>query len=130
MDDLSTRPVKKAAGKDRVKIGWSSSGPIYADEMAESSRVSTVRVALMNIADALGDVDGFIEQYDEEARKMPKIAAEIAQRLLSAGRVEEACQALDAAEHRQHNTRWNWPDFTWEDTRIDVLEALGRADDA
>ena len=42
----------------------------------------------MNIADALGDVDGFIEQYDEAARKMPKIAAEIAQRLLSACRVD------------------------------------------
>src|SRR5436190_21083036 len=32
MVDLSTRPVKKPAEKDRVKIGWSSSGPIYADE--------------------------------------------------------------------------------------------------
>ena len=130
MVDLSTRPVKKPAEKDRVKIGWSSSGPIYADEMAESSRVSTVRVALMNIADALGDVDGFIEQYDEAARKMPKIAAEIAQHLLSACRVDEAWQAIQAAEPRQLSGRWNWPDFAWEDARIDVLEALGRAEDA
>src|SRR5437763_2611771 len=130
MVDLSTRPVKKPAEKDRVKIGWSSSGPIYADEMAESSRVSTVRLALMNIADALGDVDGFIEQHDEAARKMPKIAAEIAQRLLSAGRVEEAWQAIEAAEPRQHNTRWNWPDFAWENARIGVLEALGRTENA
>src|SRR5205085_2755356 len=104
MVDLSNQPVKKPAEKDRVKIGWSSSGPIYADEMAESSRVSTVRLALMNIADALGDVDAFVEQYDQKARKMPKIAAEIAQRLLSAGRVEEAWQAIEAAEPRQHNT--------------------------
>src|SRR5438105_15940066 len=108
MDDLSTRPVKKAAGKDRVKTGWSSSGPIYADEMAESSRVSTVRLALMNIADALGDVDGFIEQYDERARKMPKIAADIAQRLLSAGRIEEAWQVIEDAEHRQRSRQWDW----------------------
>ena len=84
----------------------------------------------MNIADALGDIDSFIEQYNEKARKMPKIAAEIARRLLSAGRVEEAWQAIEAAEPRQHNTRWNWPDFAWEDARIDVLEALGRAQDA
>jgi hypothetical protein len=90
MVDLSNQPVKKPAEKDRVKIGWSSSGPIYADEMAESSRVSTVRLSLMNIADAWGDVDAFIEQYDPKTRKMPKIAAEIAQRLLSAGRIEEA----------------------------------------
>jgi hypothetical protein len=78
----------------------------------------------------LGDVDGFIEQYDERARKVPKIAAEIAQRLLSAGRVEEAWQAIEAAEHRQRSSRWDWPDFAWEDVRIDVLEALERAEDA
>ena len=130
MVDLSSHPVKKPAEKDRVKIGWSSSGPIYADEMAESSRVSTVRLALMNIADALGDVDGFIEQYEEETRKMPKVAAEIAQRLLSAGRVEEAWQAIEAAEPRQRSGRWKWLDFAWADTRIDVLEALGRRQDA
>jgi hypothetical protein len=130
MIDLSNRPVTKLAEKDRVKIGWSSSGPIYADEMAERSRVSTTRLALMAIADALGDVDAFIEQYDEETRKVPKIAAEIAQRLLAAGRVEEAWHAIEAAEPRQRGGRWNWPDFEWENARIDVLEALGRTDDA
>jgi len=130
MVDLSNQPVKKPAEKDRVKIGWSSSGPIYADEMAERSRVSTVRLALMNIADALGDVDAFIAQYDPKTRKMPKIAAEIAQRLLSAGRVEQAWQAIEAAEPRQRSGRWNWLDFAWEDARIDVLEALGRIHDA
>ena len=61
---------------------------------------------------------------------MPKIAAEIAQRLLSACRVDEAWQAIQAAEPRQLSGRWNWPDFAWEDARIDVLEALGRTEDA
>jgi hypothetical protein len=128
--DLSNRPVTKPAEKDRVKIGWSSSGPIYADEMAERSRVSTVRLALTKLADALGDVDAFIEQYEEETRKVPKIAAEIARRLLSAGRAQEAWQTIEATKHRRGNGSWNWPDFEWEDARIDVLEALGRADDA
>jgi hypothetical protein len=36
----------------------------------------------------------YIEQYDEEARKVPKIAAEIAQRLLAAGRAQEAWQTI------------------------------------
>jgi hypothetical protein len=49
MIDLSKRPVTKPAEKERVKIGWSSSGPIYADEIAERSRVSTVRLALTEI---------------------------------------------------------------------------------
>jgi uncharacterized protein DUF6880 len=98
--------------------------------MAERSRVSTVRLALTEIADALGDVDAFIEQYEEETRKVPKIAAEIARRLLSAGRAEEAWQTIEAAKHRRRNGSWDWPDFEWEDARIDVLEALGRDDDA
>jgi len=130
MTDLSNRPVTKPAEKDRVKIGWSSSGPIYEDEMAERSRVSTVRLALTEIADAQGDVDAFIEQYEEETRKVPKIAAEIARRLLSAGRAQEAWQTIEAAEHRRRRSGWDWPDFEWEDARIDVLDALGRTDDA
>jgi Family of unknown function (DUF6880) len=75
MIDLSNRPVAKPADKVRVKIGWSSAGPIYAEEMAERSRISTVRHALQDIADAMGDADAFIEQFDEQARKVPKIAA-------------------------------------------------------
>ncbi len=130
MIDLSNRPVTKPAEKDRVKIGWSSSGPIYADEMAERSRVSTVRHALRDIADAMGDVDAFIEQFDQQTRKVPKIAAEIARRLLAAGRAEEAWQTIETTEHPRRSSHWDWPDFEWEDARIDVLDALGRSDDA
>jgi hypothetical protein len=123
---LSAQPVRKPAAKERQIIGWSSGGTIYEDEIAERSRVSTARMALQEIADARGDVDGFIDQYEEPARKAPKIAAEIARRLLAAGRADEALQRLDAAEHR----RASWPDFDWEDARIEALEALGRGDEA
>ena len=37
---------------------------------------------------------------------------------------------IEATNHRRRNSSWDWPDFEWEDTRIDVLEALGRGDDA
>ena len=130
MIDLSNRPITKPAEKARVKIGWSSSGPIYADEIAERSRVGTVHLALTEIADMQGDVDAFVGQYEEKARKVPKIAAEIAQRLLAAGRIEEAWRAISAAEHRRRDGGWNWPEFEWENVRIEVLEALGRAEDA
>ncbi len=129
MVDLSNRPVPRPADKDRVAISWGSGGPLYADEMEERSRLSTVRLALMDIADALGDVDAFIAQYDDKTRKVPKIAAEIARRLLAAGRSDEALRTLEEAEHRKPSS-WDWPDFDWEDTRITVLESLGRADDA
>ena len=118
MIDLSNRPVAKSADKDRVKIGWSSAGPIYADEMAERSRISTARRVLQDIAEAMGDVDAFIEQFDEQARKVPKIAAEIARRLLAAGRAGEAWQTIEATEHRPRNNDWDWPDFASEDARI------------
>ena len=129
MIDLSNAPVRKPADKDRVKIGWSSAGPIYQDEIAERSRVSTVRLALMEIADAQGDVDSFINQYNDENRRVPRIAAAIAQRLLAAGRAKEAWQTIEATVHRRSGSS-DWPDFEWEDARIDVLEALGRTDDA
>jgi hypothetical protein len=61
---------------------------------------------------------------------VPKIAAEIARRLLSAGRAEEAWQTIAATEHRRRSGGWDWPDFAWEDARIAVLEALGNADAA
>jgi hypothetical protein len=123
---LSAQPVRKPAAKERQVIGWSSGGAIYADEIAERSRVSTVRLALQEIADAQGDVDAFIAQYEEPVRKAPKISAEIARRLLTAGRPDEAWQTLEATELR----RGGWPDFEWEDARIDVLEARHRSDEA
>jgi hypothetical protein len=99
---------------------------MYADDIEERSHASIVRLALQEIADAQGDADAFIAQYDEQTRKVPKIAAEIAWRLLAADRAEEAWRTIEATEHR----RSGWPDFEWEDARIDVLDALGRADDA
>ncbi len=98
---LSAQPVRKPAAKERQVISWSSGGAIYADEIAESSRVSTVRLALQEIADAQGDVDAFIAQYEEPVRKAPTIAAKIAHRLLTAGRADEAWQILEATEHRR-----------------------------
>lgn len=102
------------------------SGPIYEDEIDTRHRASVIHLALRDIADAQGDVDAFIAQYDAQTRKVPGIAAEIARRLLSAGRAVEALQTIEAAEHK----RSGWPDFEWEDARIDVFEALERAGDA
>jgi hypothetical protein len=99
---------------------------MYRDEIEASSRKTTVRLALQEIAEAQGDVDAFIAQYDEAARRVPNIAAVIARRLLAAGRAQEALQAVETAEHRGNG----WRDTDWEDARIDVLDALARKDDA
>lgn len=124
--ELSKTPVEKPPQDKRKVIGWGTGGPMYEDEIAARSRESTVRLALQEIADAQGDVDAFIGQYDEKTRRVPRIAAEIARRLLAAGRAEEALRTIEAAEHR----RGGWPDFDWEDARIEVLDVLGRGDEA
>lgn len=98
------------------------------DKRRERYRLDVASRALRDIADAQGDVDGFIAQYDEETRKLPRIAAEIAQRLLAAGRAEEALHTLDASS-QDDPADWRWGGFEWEDARIDALEALGRADE-
>jgi hypothetical protein len=129
---LAAEPVRRPPAKERQAIGWASTGAIYADEVAERSRVSTVQLALQDIADAQGDVDAYIAQYEERARKVPKIAAEIARRLLAAGRTDEAWQTIEATEHRHRDwsdLEWE-PDFEWDDVRIDVLDALGHNDEA
>jgi hypothetical protein len=124
--ELSRMPVDKPPADQRKVLGWGPGGPFYADEVRSSGRASTIRLALQEIADLQGDVDGFIEQYDAAARKAPRIAAEIGRRLLAAGRADEALRTLEAAERG----RRLWPDFDWEDARIDVLDALGRGEDA
>ena len=128
---LAKTPLKKPTSKDRVAVGWASGGAIYQDEIDERSRDSMVRLALMAIADALGDVEAFIAQYDEGTRKVPRIAAEIANRLLSANRPDDALRILDeATQNNPAQSRFNWPDFHWVDARIAVLEELDRGNEA
>jgi hypothetical protein len=133
LDHLKTRfialakaPAEKPPSEFRKVIGWGMGGPLYEDEIKARSRESTIRLALREIADAQGDVDAFIALYDEKTRKAPRIAAEIARRLLAAGRANEALQIIDGAERRRNG----WTDFEWEDARIEVLEALGRSGEA
>jgi len=48
-----------------------------------------VRIAMLDIADALGDAEAYWSEYrnhDPEALTVPAIAAEVAQRLTTAGR--------------------------------------------
>jgi hypothetical protein len=124
--ELSATPVEKPSQDKRRVIGWGTTGPMYEDEIEARSRKTTVRLALREIADAQGDVDAFIAQYDEPARKRPRIAAEIARRLLAANRAKDALKAIEAAEHG----RYGWSDLDLEDARIDTLDALARGDEA
>lgn len=113
-------PPPPATGERRV-IGWGSSGALYADDIKARGRAMAIRLALQDIADAQGDVDAYIAQYDAAIRRKPSIAAELAERLVAAGRASEA---LEFVAHVEYDER-SWPHFEFEDVRIAVYEAVG-----
>ncbi len=117
-------PALGNEGLDRLKsllLQW-------LNEPNESVRdhETTVRIALQAIADATGDVDAYIAEQPEKTRLIPAIAAEIARRLLSAGRAEDALQALDGADVTGSPER----EMEWQLARAETLETLGRTDEA
>lgn len=126
VEELGRTPVPVPPRSEWQAVGWGSGGTRYAHEMDERARQSTVAMALKDIADVQGDVDGFIAQYDPKTRKVPKIAAEIAQRLLAVGRAGDALGFIERAEVNEAR----WIPAEWQDARLGVLEALDRKDEA
>ncbi|MED5547365.1 MAG: hypothetical protein VYD90_19205 [Pseudomonadota bacterium] len=124
---LAKSPPVAPKGKARRIIGYGSQGPIYEDDYKARHHTRLVKRTLAEIADALGDVDGFVALQSNDERTNPAIAAQIAQRLLDAGRADEALAALDQApaELREGG---RWPE--WQKVRIDALEAAGQPETA
>lgn len=122
----AAEPVAATPDAEREVIGWGSGGPMYADEIEFRHGQRASAQLLKDIADAMGDVDAWIAQYDPETRRVPAIAAGIAERLLAANRVEEAWTAIEAADAGARD----WLPPEWERARLAVLEALGRGNEA
>ncbi|ORE91323.1 hypothetical protein ATO13_20204 [Stappia sp. 22II-S9-Z10] len=110
---------------ERVVVGWSPAGPLYAHDLERTRRTMTVRLGLRDVAEASGDVDAYIAQYDAKARKVPSIAADLAARLIAAGRAAEALEIL-AASARSSLPR----PPEWDAAKTAALEALDRLDEA
>lgn len=122
----SKEPKDKPAEDKREIIGWGSGGTLYEDEIYDTQRDLTVRIALQEIADAQGDVDFYIAQQPEKTRKAPTVAADIANRLVSAGRAKEALEVLNEVD----TTGQADMPFEWQLARVAAIEALGRAEEA
>ncbi len=120
----STTPPKAS---DRKVIAITTRGPIQREDFEARYKARRIQSALTDIADALGDADGYAARYSDEERSNPAIAAQIAERLLRADRPDDAMAALELAEPQTRGGR-HWPD--WHRVWIDTLEALGRADEA
>lgn len=90
-----------------------------------------VSIAMLDIADALGDAEAYLAEYRDhspEALKVPAIAAKVAERLTKAGRAEEALTLLQAADPTLR--RRSIGAVEWCDARLAALEALGRSAEA
>jgi hypothetical protein len=119
-------PVVVPAQAEREMIGWGSGGPVYADQIETNHRRRTATRLLQQIADAGGDVDAYVAQYEPAVRRVPTIAAGIATRLLAAGRTDEAWATIEATDIGKRG----WVPREWEEARLAVLEARGRPDEA
>lgn len=82
---------------------------------------------IRQLADAAGDVDAVRATYTAQALGTPSIAAELARRFLTAGRIAEAGDILRAAAPRRNAGGGADLDFDWESVWIDVLERSGEA---
>ena len=88
--------------------------------------LTRIRLALQAVADALGDVDAFIDAQDDRDPANPVFASEIAIRLVAAGRAAEAMAILDRAP--PGDRRATVFEQRWTDARIAALDALERGD--
>ena len=96
-----------------------------------SEHRQVVRRAMLAIADALGDADGYLAEFRDHhpvALKLPGIAARVAGRLTAAGRAADALLLLEAAEPSLQRRPASYLD--WLDARIAALEALARPGEA
>ena len=81
--------------------------------------------ALRQIAEARGDVEGYMAQFRPQQLLQPSTATAVAWHLLKAGRAEQALAVLDGATANMRS----WLVLDWGEARIAALETLGRQEE-
>ncbi|WP_438852004.1 DUF6880 family protein [Brevundimonas nasdae] len=111
------------------------------DHLDAKTDARGMRTVMRRLADRAGDLDLWLSLVSREERGAPDFAAAVAQRLVAAGRIVEAREALEAAlTPAASNRLWTFgrspsagpPRLTpaWEAASIAVLDAEGRKDEA
>jgi hypothetical protein len=116
---------------DESESGYEEDDEDYDLDPDPRDRGQTVRLAMLAIADALGNAEAYLAEYrDHEptALKRPLVAARVAQRLTAAGRAEEALALLDDAQPLPQQTPPG--PGPWIDARIAALDQLERGEEA
>ena len=84
------------------------------------------RFTMEQLLQGQGDLDAYLELFEPSQLRWPATAAEVAGQLLRGGRAAQALAVLDQARQATQTLEAD----EWHTTRIAVLEALGRSEDA
>lgn len=106
---------------------------LSAARTIRDARSAIYRDALRRLADASGDVDAFEATFAPDLRRTPLVSAEIARRLLAAGRAEDALATLHAGaptDQRGRHPSSLEERGAWEEAMLEALEATGHHDEA
>ncbi len=130
-DDVDDDPFGAGIGDD----GWTGSFELEDDDDDRAAdpwqRRQAVRLAMLAIADGLGEVEAYLAEYRDHAPAglgRPRIVARVAQRLTAAGRAAEALVLLEGVELTEG---WHSDGARpWLDAQLETLEHLGRAEAA
>ena len=100
-------------------------------DLDPEDRHQEVRLAMLSIADGLGDAQAYWAEYRDHhpaGLRRPRIAARVARRLTAAGQPEQALALLEAVRLRRGLRSDGYR--RWLDAHLAALEALGRREDA
>ena len=93
------------------------------------AKQSTCAIILADVADAQGDVDAYMAQYSAEQLTYGTIAPRVAQRLIEAGRVQEAYDIARNAMAREADKSFRMFCSDLDEVYEECLERLGKLDD-
>ena len=120
--DNSGKAEKTMSLRTRRTAKWRRGRRLERDLVARRPRADMIHRALLDIADAQGDVDAYIAL--QARRGDATTAGQVARRLLDAGRYAEALGMLEDTKPRGH------PAPSLLALKAEALEKLGRADEA
>ena len=95
-------------------------------EVALLKRGGIDRYTMEQLTQSRGDLDAYLELFDPSQLSWPDTAAEVAGHLLQGGRAEQALAVLEQAAKTSEIMQAE----DWHATRIAVLDALGRGEEA
>lgn len=116
------KTAKPPALRVRRTSRWRRGRRLERDLVARRTPADIAHRALLDIADALGDVDAYIAL--QARRADPASVAAVARRLVAAGRFTEALEAVDGVKDQRH------PDPDLFALKAGALDGLGRAQEA